>query len=191
MALSKPIYAFAGLYLEQLFSHPVRTKSVTSSILAASANYTSQKIAGKKEINGESVFAYGLYGLIFGGSVPHYFYRFIERAFRDEMKFRKFWQFLTERLLYTPFAQALSLYFLSIFEWNSHDAAVANLKKLYWPVLEANWQYLSIPVFLNFYFVPPMFRTILMSLVSFIWVVYIADKRRRAQEKRPSGHTED
>lgn len=39
---------------------------------------------------------------------------------------------------------------------NTNEVAVANLKKLYWPLLRANWQYLSIPVFLNMAFVPPM-----------------------------------
>ncbi|XP_067642674.1 peroxisomal membrane protein 2 [Eurosta solidaginis] len=184
MSLSKPIYSLLGVYLEQLFNHPVRTKSITSSVLAASANYTSQRIAGYKKINQESVIAYALFGFIFGGSVPHYFYQTVERLFKRDMKFRRFFQFLTERLIFAPFYQLLSLYFLSIFEMNSHEVAVANLQKLYWPLLKANWQYLSIPVLLNMSYVPPMLRTITMSIVSFIWVVYIARKRRRLQERQ-------
>ncbi|XP_054735324.1 peroxisomal membrane protein 2 [Anastrepha obliqua] len=182
MSLSKPIYSLVGIYLEQLFNHPVRTKSITSSILAGSANYTAQRIAGQK-VNQESVIAYSLFGLIFGGTVPHYFYRTVERLFNHDMKFRRFFQFLSERLVFAPFYQLLSLYFLSIFEMNSHEVAVANLKKLYWPLLRTNWQYLSIPVFLNMAFVPPMLRTVTMSIVSFIWVVYMARRRRRLQEK--------
>ncbi|XP_014102967.2 peroxisomal membrane protein 2 [Bactrocera oleae] len=188
MSLSKPIYSLLGVYLEQLFNHPVRTKSITSSILAASANYTSQRIAGQKKVNQESVIAYGLFGLIFGGTVPHYFYQTVERLFKHDMKFRRFFQFLSERLIFAPFYQLVSLYFLSIFEMNTNEVAVANLKKLYWPLLRANWQYLSIPVFLNMAFVPPMLRTVTMSIVSFLWVVYIARRRRRLQEKQDGGN---
>ncbi|XP_019890258.1 peroxisomal membrane protein 2 [Musca domestica] len=184
MSLSRPVYSFFGFYLEQLFNHPVRTKSITASALAASANYTSQCMAGKGKVNQQSVLSYALFGLIFGGSVPHYFYKTVERLFHEDVKFRKFFQFLSERLVYAPIYQALSLYFLARFEMKSHNVAMSNLMKLYWPLLKANWQYLSLAVFLNIYYVPPMFRTVTMSLVSFIWVVYIAHKRRRFQEKQ-------
>ncbi|XP_073843757.1 peroxisomal membrane protein 2 [Musca autumnalis] len=184
MSLSRPIYSLMGVYLEQMFNHPVRTKSITASALAASANYTSQRMAGKGKINQQSVLSYALFGLIFGGSVPHYFYKTVERLFHEDVKFRRFFQFLSERLVYAPIYQALSLYFLARFEMKSHNVAMANLMKLYWPLLKANWQYLSLAVFLNIYYVPPMFRTVTMSLVSFVWVVYIAHKRRRFQEKQ-------
>ncbi|XP_013112936.1 peroxisomal membrane protein 2 [Stomoxys calcitrans] len=182
--LSKPIYSLLGVYLEQLFNHPVRTKSVTASALAAGANYTSQRIAGKGKVNQQSVLSYALFGFIFGGSVPHYFYKTIERLFHQDVKFRRFFQFLSERLIYAPIYQALSLYFLSRFEMNSHKVAMTNLEKLYWPLLKANWRYLSLAVFLNMYYVPPMFRTVFMSLVSFVWVIFIAHQRRRFQEKQ-------
>lgn len=42
----------------------------------------------------------------------------------------------------------------------SHDAAVKNLLQLYWPVLKANWSYLSLLVFINIKFVPPIVRTL-------------------------------
>lgn len=83
-----------------------------------------------------------------------------------------------ERLLYAPAFQALSLYTLAIFEVNvcdlefrsnrnvkcsiapfqgkTHDMAVQNLMQLYWPILKANWTYLSLLVFINIKFVPPM-----------------------------------
>lgn len=37
--------------------------------------------------------------------------------------------------------------------------AVKNLMTLYWPVLKANWTYLSLLVFINIKFVPPMVWT--------------------------------
>ncbi|KAH8395276.1 hypothetical protein KR222_005218, partial [Zaprionus bogoriensis] len=184
MSLSKPLYSLIGSYLEQLFNHPVRTKSITACLLATSANVTSQRIAGAKQLNQQSVFAYGLFGLIFGGTIPHYFYQTVERLFSHDLRFRKFFLFLAERLTFAPVYQLLSLYFLSIFEGKSHATALKNLEKLYWPVLRTNWQYLSLLVYLNIAYVPPMFRSITSSIIAFIWVVYLAQKRRRLQEKQ-------
>ncbi|EDV95901.1 peroxisomal membrane protein 2 [Drosophila grimshawi] len=182
MALSKPIYSLVGTYLEQLFNHPVRTKSITACFLATSANVTSQRMAGAKKLNQHSVFAYALFGLLFGGSVPHYFYQTVERLISHKLKFRKFLIFLAERLVHAPIYQLLSLYSLSLFEGNSHDTAVKNVEKLFWPVLKANWRYLSIFVYLNIAYVPVMFRPLTMGIIAFIWVVYVARKRRRFQE---------
>ncbi|XP_017135693.1 peroxisomal membrane protein 2 [Drosophila miranda] len=184
MSLSKPLFSLIGTYLEQLFNHPVRTKSITACILATSANVTSQRLAGAKKLNQNSAFAYGLFGLLFGGSVPHYFYQTVERLFSHDLRFRKFFLFLSERLVYAPIYQALSLYFLTLFEGNSHGTAVKSVEKLYLPLLKANWQYLSLFVYLNFAYVPPMFRSISMAIISFIWVVYIAKKRRRFANKQ-------
>lgn len=42
------------------------------------------------------------------------------------------------------------------FQGKTHDMAVQNLMALYWPILKANWTYLSLLVFINIKFVPPM-----------------------------------
>lgn len=55
-----------------------------------SANYTSQKLSGNKSIKTESLFAYGLYGLVFGGPLPHYFYKMIERITPDNRFYETF-----------------------------------------------------------------------------------------------------
>ncbi|CAD7080833.1 unnamed protein product [Hermetia illucens] len=182
MSLSKPVYNLLGVYFEQLFNHPIRTKSITSCVIATTANYTSQKIGGAKKVNKETLYAYGLYGLIFGGTIPHYFYMIVEKALRQDMKFRKLVFFLIERFLYAPLTQVVSLYVLSRFEGNNHKFAMNNLMKLYVPLLTLNWRYLSLPVFLNIYFVPPMLRVLISNIVGFAWVVFVATKRRKAAE---------
>lgn len=184
MALSKPIYNLLGTYFEQLFNHPIRTKSITSCVLATSANYASQKIAGNEEIDQDSLLAYGLFGLLFGGAVPHYFYAIVERFLKRNVRFRQFIFFLIERSIYAPFFQTLSLYFLSRFEGSSNYQAVENLRRLYWPLLKANWKYLSIPVFINIYFVPPLLRVLTSNLIGFIWVIFMANRRRAAASRQ-------
>lgn len=156
MSLSKPIYNFAGFYFESLFNHPVLTKSVTAAVLGVAANYVSQRLdASTTEIDTNALAAYGLFGFLFGGSVPHYFYGFIERLTRDSTHRRR-WQFILQRLVFTPAFTALNLYCLALFEYVDRKAAARNLMVMYKKVLLANWKYLSLPIYLNFKFVPPM-----------------------------------
>lgn len=53
---------------------------------------------------------------LFGGSVPHYFYKLMERTLAGRSKLNQLLFLATERFMYTPAFQALSLYTLTIFE---------------------------------------------------------------------------
>lgn len=61
-----------------------------------------------------------------------------------------------ERFLFAPIFQGVSLYTLARFDGKDHEEAVKNLKKLYVPVLVANWKYLSFFTLINFTVIPPM-----------------------------------
>lgn len=142
--------------------------------------------------------------LIFGGSFPHYFYKYVEEFLQNAGKAKQMYLFFIERLVFAPVYQAISLYFLSRFEGNNHDFAFKNLCKLYWPLLTTNWKYLSLLVFINVRFVPPMvrnryalwgcannflknqklpqfqLRVLCGNLIGFFWVLFVASKRRKA-----------
>lgn len=63
---------------------------------------------------------------------------------------------LGERAIFAPAITALSLYFITRFEGKSHEDGVSNLNDLYKLILVNNWKYLTLPVLINFRFVPPM-----------------------------------
>lgn len=125
------------------------------------------------------MFAYSAYGAFVGAPFAHFYYNLISKIVPD-VKFRRILEFLLERFTFAPIFCALSLYFLTIFEGKTPDEAMKNLLKLYKSVLFANWRYLTLPVFLNFNFVPPMLRVFVSNIIGFFWILYVADKRRRA-----------
>lgn len=139
---------------------------------------TSQKVSGQP-LNLNSVFAYGAFGALIVGPFAHNFYEIIARIVPD-VRFKRLLEFLLERFTFAPILCALSLYFLTIFEGKSPDQATKNLVTMFKPVMLANWRYLTLPVFLNFNFVPPMLRVFVSNIIGFFWIVYLADKRRRA-----------
>lgn len=77
-----------------------------SAVILTSANYVSQSISGVKEISKDSLLAYAIFGLTFGGTLPHFFYTWVERVVPDDIRFRGFIQFALERLGFAPLFQA-------------------------------------------------------------------------------------
>lgn len=184
MSLSKPLYNALGFYFQQLHTNPVRTKSVTSCVIAALGNLTSQYLAGVKVINQDSLIAYGVFGLLFGGSIPHYFYSALDRYISDDVALAPLKQLILERLVFMPLFQILALYVLPRLEGKSQQQAAKQLSQLYWPVVISNWKWFSVLQFINFTFVHPMLRVFVANLIGFVWVVYVARKRRQARDQR-------
>ncbi|CAK9812478.1 Peroxisomal membrane protein 2 [Anthophora quadrimaculata] len=177
MALSKPtnlILQLTSAYFERLYTSPVKTKAITSCIIATLGNFLSQKISGVKRINEDSLLAFALFGLFFGGPLPHYFYTCIQPFVRNPLIL-----LLVERCLYTPCYQALALYMLSIFEGNTHNDACKQMKKLYLPVLMANLKYLTLLQYINLKYVPPVLRVLVVNLIGFFWAIYLAQQRTK------------
>ncbi|XP_020291249.1 PXMP2/4 family protein 3 [Pseudomyrmex gracilis] len=181
MSLSKPaniIYDLLGAYFQRLYYSPVKTKAVTSCVIAALGNIVAQKLSGARRLNEDSVLAFALFGLFFGGPVPHYFYQYVHLLVKHPLGI-----LLIERLIYTPCFQAFGLYMLAIFEGKSHQVARAQMEKLYLPLLIANLKYLTLYQFINIKFVPPMLRVLVSNIIGFAWVIYLAKKRAKEASK--------
>ncbi|KZC13271.1 PREDICTED: peroxisomal membrane protein 2 [Dufourea novaeangliae] len=172
MVLSKMtnvMFQLTSSYLEQLFTSPVKTKAISSCIINSLGNLLAQKISGAKTINRESLLAFAMFGLIIGGPVPHYFHSLVHPFVKNPLMV-----LLIERCLYTPCFQVLTLYMLAVFEGNTHNDACIRVKKLYLPVLLANMKYLTLLQYLNLNYVSPMIRDLVVNMISFFWIVYLA-----------------
>ncbi|XP_015115071.1 PXMP2/4 family protein 3 isoform X3 [Diachasma alloeum] len=182
MSLSKPsqiILDIVGAYFSSLYTNPIRTKAITSCLLAVAGNYASQRILGVKEINHDSLLAFGLFGLLFGGPVPHFFYKYIYFVTRHPLGI-----LLAERLIYAPLFQGFALYMLARLEGKSHEDSYKNMEKLYLPILLANYKYLTLLQFINIRYVPPMLRVLVVNFIGFAWAIYLANARAKASTKR-------
>ena len=183
MAFSKPniILQLTSAYFERLYTSPIKTKAITSCIIAVAGNYLSQRISGVKHVNKDSLLAFALFGLLFGGPVPHYFYMYIHPLVKNPLML-----LAIERCLYMPCFQALALYMLALLEGNTHNDACKQMKKLYWPILGANLRYLTLLQYINMRYVPPVLRVLMVNLIGFFWTVFLAQQRAK-QEKVKGG----
>ncbi|KAF4523916.1 hypothetical protein B566_EDAN012267 [Ephemera danica] len=158
------VFQLVGKYFQQLYMHPIRTKSITSCVVASLGNLTSQCLYSRGKIDKNSLEAFALFGLLFGGTVPHGFYKILESIAPGDSVSASILRFLIERFIYTPLFQLLSLYSVSVFE--------------------DNWKYLSLFQFINVTFVPPMLRVLFGNLLGFFWCIYVARRRKLLAERR-------
>ncbi|RZF35493.1 hypothetical protein LSTR_LSTR010184 [Laodelphax striatellus] len=187
MSMSKPaniLFDLVGSYFAALYTNPIRTKAFTSCTITLLGNYVSQKIQKSRSFDQDVFIAFGLYGLIFGGTIPHFFFNFLEKSVPGDSRIGALKQFLIERLIYAPLYQAFSLYALARFEGKTHEDAVSNMSKLYLPVLKANWYYLSLFQYINFRMVPPMLKVLYVNLIGFFWSIFLSYKKSRAMDKK-------
>lgn len=113
--------------------------------------------------------------LLFGGSLPHYFYEILERLFPEEVvAFPLAKKLIFERLLIAPLMQAFSLYTLARFEGKTHIVAIKQLKALYLPVLQANWKWLTLFQVINLAFVPPMVSFCYFHKIEIYYRIHLA-----------------
>lgn len=178
--LSKPYkitFQLIGSYLSQLYLNPIRTKSITSCVIALLGNYTAQRLSGAGTLNYDTLRAFGIFGLLFGGTIPHYFYDLLARIISSEGSYAPFQQLIIERLIYMPLYSFFSLYMINRLEGKSHKESIGHVWRVYFPIVEANIRYLTVLQYLNLYFVPPMLRVLVNSIIGFFWVVYLAGKR--------------
>lgn len=103
--------------------------------------------------------------LLFGGTIPHFFYTTLERLISDEVGHSIAKRLLVERLIYSPLYQAFVIYMIARLEGKTHGSAIKQLERNYWPILQANWKWMSIIQCINLSFVPPIVSYMLIIIV--------------------------
>lgn len=179
--ISKPVYKLMSVYFEQLFNNPLRTNAISGALVGLSGNYASQFLAGKKIINQQSLLAYAAFGLLFGSTIPHFFYLGLEHIIPEESAFTIAKGLIVERLIYTPLFQAFYLYTLARFEGKTHKEAMRQLENLYVKILITSWKFITIIEAFNQMFMPPMIRVFIHNLIGFFWTIYVSNKRRQEE----------
>lgn len=94
--------------------------------------------------------------LLFGGTVPHLFYSSLEKLVSDEVGHSIAKKLFIERLFFAPIYQAFVIYMIARLEGKNHDQTIKQVERTYWPILQANWKWLTLIQFINLSFVPPM-----------------------------------
>lgn len=181
---SKPYkftFRLIASYLTQLYMNPIQTKSITSSILNALANYLSQRITYGKLMNYDDFVAFAMFGLLFGGSIPHYFYKILSSFLTENSRHPLLQLLIIERFVFMPAFSFFSLYVLSRLEGKNHEKSFDSAACVFPSVVEANFKYLTLLHYINLHFIPPALRVLVSSIIHFFSAIILSREKQKRE----------
>ncbi|XP_064612381.1 peroxisomal membrane protein 2-like [Liolophura sinensis] len=170
-------------YNRNLQKRPVLTKAVTSASIAALGDIISQALFPsphtKHRFWWRSTFAYATFGFLFNGPLIHHFYIWLDKLVPAGKKpGTGIKRVLFDRLILAPPYLLLFFYVVAILEGLGSDVAIQKIRDTFWTALKMNWRIWTVFQYINVNYVPLQYRVLVTNMVSLIWTVYIAAKRR-------------
>ncbi|KAJ4968046.1 hypothetical protein NE237_014747 [Protea cynaroides] len=175
-----------GKYLLQLQSNPLKTKAITSGVLAGCSDAIAQKIAGAKTLHLRRLLLIMLYGFAYGGPFGHFFHKLMEILFRGKKGNTTVAQkVLLEQVTVSPWNNFLFMtYFGMVIEGRPWSMVRSKVRKD-WPNVQlAAWKVWPIVSWVNYQYMPLQLRVLFGSFVASCWGVFLNLKARSVATKK-------
>eukprot|EP01135_Chromosphaera_perkinsii_P002988 Nk52_evm10s232 gene=Nk52_evmTU10s232 len=163
------------LYTRYLRRYPVLTKAVTASAISMVGDIIARRLRGKQEaLVGRSTAAFGIFGLCITGPVFHEWYGLLQNWVKGSSKYSTLEKLALDRLLFAPIYTVIFFVAITILKGGSIQSVKESLKKSYWKTLKSNWKVWTPVQYINFTFVPPLYRVIFGNCFALVWNTYLA-----------------
>ncbi|CAI0436981.1 unnamed protein product [Linum tenue] len=157
-------------YLIQLQAHPLRTKAITSGVLAGTSSLIAQKISGSK-IQLRKLVLFMLYGFGYAGPLAHFLHKLLDTLFRgkkDNKTVAK--KVLLEQLIVSPWNNMVfMLYYGLVMEGQPWRSVKGKVRKDLPSVQFAAWKFWPIVSWVNHQYIPLQFRVVYGSFMGALW----------------------
>ncbi|KAH8556539.1 hypothetical protein BGW37DRAFT_473048 [Umbelopsis sp. PMI_123] len=196
MAAAPANRSLLTLYLAELAAHPLRTKAITSSVLAGLQEFTAQKLSGTKSTSSglvdKRVVQMSLYGLLVSGPLNHVLYDILNRVFAGKTGPKaKVLQLLASNLFISPIFNCVYIAAMTIIAGARSPAQVVNAVKNGWfQIQKVSWVISPITMAFAQNFLPPQTWVPFFNLVAFVFGTYMNTKlklRRIKAEQEARG----
>ncbi|KNA24138.1 hypothetical protein SOVF_018690 [Spinacia oleracea] len=173
-------------YLLQLQIHPLRTKAITSGVLAGCSDFAAQKISGVKRLQFRRLFLITIYGFFYIGPFGHFFHKVMDKIFRGKkgntIVGKKV---LLEQLTASPLKTIIfMMYYGLVIEGRSWPLVKSKIKKDYLPILLISWKFWPVVNWVNYRYMPLQLRVLFHSLVASCWAIFLNLKARSTAIKK-------
>ncbi|KAJ0245556.1 Uncharacterized protein HA466_0180120 [Hirschfeldia incana] len=169
-------------YLIQLQAHPLRTKAITSGVLAGCSDAIAQKISGVKKIQFRRLLLLMLYGSCYGGPFAHYFHKLMDALFKgkkDNTTVAK--KVLLEQVTSSPWNNFLFMsYYGLVVEGRPWKLVKHKVGKDFSTIQLTAWKFWPIVGWINHQYVPLQFRVLFGSFIASCWSIFLNLKARSA-----------
>ncbi|KAG5178466.1 hypothetical protein JKP88DRAFT_168858 [Tribonema minus] len=170
---------YHGLLLE----HPLLTKSVTASLMAATGefvgSYLKKSGPGTPRERARRLGAFAVFGLVVNGPAFHFWYAFLEQLAQRWSKLTGghhiiLFKVIVDRLLMTPPYLVLTLVGLRWLQDFKLLLALQACALVYKSALLLNWKLWTVAQVINFNFVPLEYRVLFGNLVAAVWCAILS-----------------
>ncbi|KAG0447761.1 hypothetical protein HPP92_028154 [Vanilla planifolia] len=167
-------------YLEQLRRHPLRTKAITSGVLAGCSDAIAQKISGIKKLQIRRLLLIMLYGFAYAGPFGHFLHKLMDYLFRGKKGNSTIVKkVLLEQLTTSPWNNMIFMFYYGLVIEGRPLVLVKNkIKKDYASVQLTSWRFWPIVAWINYRYMPLQLRVLFHSFVASCWAIFLNLKAR-------------
>ncbi|EPS64697.1 hypothetical protein M569_10085, partial [Genlisea aurea] len=163
-------------YLKMLESRPILTKGVSSAIIYAAADVTSQAIAAEASDDGWDMvrtMRMSVFGLIILGPSQHFWFNFAGRLFPNRDVVSTLKKLGMGQLMFAPAINTSFFSFNAALQGESRNEIVARLKRDLIPTLRNGILYWPLCDFVTYKAIPVHLQPLLNSSFSYLWTIYL------------------
>lgn len=174
---------FVGWYLGVLESRPLLTKSISSSLIYAAADFTSQlhRFMNIQLITSPASGSYdsirtlrmAAYGLLILGPSQHLWFNFVSEVFPKRDLLTTLKKIFMGQAIYGPCITSVFFSYNAALQGESGGEIVARLKRDLLPTLINGAMFWPVCDFVTFKFVPVHLQPLMNSSCAYLWTIYL------------------
>ncbi|KAG6652573.1 PXMP2/4 family protein 4-like isoform X2 [Carya illinoinensis] len=183
---------FVGWYWGMVKSWPVLTKSVTSALIYAAADLSSQTLSLPSTETFDFVRTLRMagYGMLILGPSLHFWFNFMSKLFPKRDLFSTLKKMVMGQALYGPTMTAVFFSVNACFQGENIAEIVARLKRDLLPTMINGVMYWPVCDFVTFRFTPVHLQPLVTNSFSYLWTVYMTYKANLDKVSTPSRLTQ-
>ncbi|KAL5559150.1 hypothetical protein UlMin_035361 [Ulmus minor] len=166
---------FVGWYLGKLEARPLLTKGISTSLVFAAADLTSQAISSPASFSFDSIrmLRMAAYGLLILGPSQHLWFNLMSKIFPKRNLVATFSKIFMGQALFGPCITSVFFSYNACLQGESGHEIVARLKRDLIPTLINGVMYWPLCDFVTFKFVPVHLQPLMNSSCAYLWTIYL------------------
>ncbi|KAF0852170.1 putative inner mitochondrial membrane protein Mpv17/PMP22 superfamily member [Andalucia godoyi] len=179
-------------YLQQLSTHPIRTKCITGGTLAALGDALAQVLLsdGSKSFDISRFLQLTVFGVICRPPM-HVWYKRLDRVVPGSNAESTLAKLALDQLVFNPvFYVAWYAYRILLWDWSKGrgrgklEKLVQTLRQSLWPVLMDNWKVWPVIMLVCFAYVPENLQVPFINIVGLLWNIFFSWRENSAKKSK-------
>ncbi|KAL6764900.1 hypothetical protein V8C86DRAFT_2465382 [Haematococcus lacustris] len=162
-------------YLYQLHKKPLRTKALTSAMIASISDIVAQRIISGGYRNWRRTLAMAIYGFLWNGPSAHFWQMFMESMFQGSTGLLTVLKkVIIDQTSYGPLCNLMFMSYATVVLEGKTLSFLRNKVQVEYPKVQLNgWKVWPLAALINYAFVPIHLRVLFVNLVALCWAIFL------------------